>query len=81
VDAGLVPPVGGGFEVRRRDGGFGVGTATSSSGDLVLRSPVRDFSIPVSALEERFFVRMYDASVPPLYSRFSAAISTHLPAS
>jgi len=81
VDAGLVPPVGGGFEVRRRDGGFGVGTATSSSGDLVLRSPVRGFSIPVSALEERFFVRMYDASVPPLYSRFSAAISTHLPAS
>jgi hypothetical protein len=64
--------------VRRRDGGFGVGTATTSSGDLVLRSPVRGFSIPVPALEETFFVRMYDASVPPLYSRFSAAISTHL---
>ena len=77
VDAGLDPPAGGGFEVRRRDGGFGVGTAATSSGDLVLRSPVRGFSIPIVAAEELFFVRMYDASTPPLSSRFSAAIVCH----
>jgi hypothetical protein len=80
VDAGLDPPPGGGFEVRRRDGGFGTGTS-SGSGDLVLRSPVRGLSIPLSALEEAFYLRMYDASTPPLYSRHSAAILTHLPAS
>ena len=81
VDAGLAPPTGGGFEVRRRDGGFGIGTASTSSGDLVLRSPTRGFSIPLATYPETFFVRMYDASVPPLYSRFSAAIVSQLPLS
>lgn len=74
VDAGINPPAGGGFEVRRRDSGFGSGSA-----DLVLRSPVRGFSIPRGDVEESFFVRMYDGSSPPLYSRESAAIVTHLP--
>ncbi len=80
VDAGQAPPPGGGFEVRRRDSGFGSDpNASGGSGDLVLRSPVRGFAIPRAALEETFFVRMYDASNPPLYSRASAAIVTHLP--
>jgi hypothetical protein len=79
VDAGTDPPTGGGFEVRRHDGGFGTGTSATSSGDLVLRSPVRGFSIPRAAFEEEFFIRMYDASTPPLYSRESSAIVTHLP--
>ncbi len=74
VDAGTDPSAGGGFEVRRRDSGFGTGSA-----DLVLRSPVRGFSIPRGAVEESFFVRMYDASTPALYSRESAAIVTNLP--
>jgi hypothetical protein len=81
IDAGLAPPAGGGFEVRRRDGGFGTGSSGSASGDLVLRSPVRGFSIPIAAPEEIFFIRMYDASVPPLYSRFSAALVNHQPGS
>ena len=83
VDAGLDAPAGGGFEVRRRDGGFGSGlgnaTTGASSADLVLRTPVRGFSIPRGAFEEQFFVRMYDGSTPTLYSRFSAAIVTHVP--
>jgi hypothetical protein len=80
VDAGTNPPSGGGFEVRRRDHGFGMGsTASAGSGDLVLRSPVRGFTIPRAAVEETFFLRMYDASTPPLYSREPAAIVTHLP--
>ncbi len=81
VDAGLNAPSGGGFEVRRRDGGFGAGTGSSASGDLVLRSPVRGFSIPRAAVQEAFFIRMYDASNPPLYSRESTAINTDLPIS
>jgi hypothetical protein len=75
VDAGTAPPAGGGFEVRRRDWDFGA----QVDQDLVLRSPVRSFSIPRAAQIERYFVRMYDASNPPLYSRFSSAVITDLP--
>jgi hypothetical protein len=75
VDAGTAPPVGGGFEVRRRDGDFG----PSVDQDLVLRSPVRSFSIPREGQIEHYYVRMYDGSTPPLYSRFSSAVFTDLP--
>ena len=74
VDAGTSAPAGGGFEVRRRDGGFGSGQS-----DLVLRSPVRGFQIPLAVVGEAFYIRMYDASSPPLYSRVSTALVTHLP--
>ena len=43
--------------------------------------PVRGFSIPRAAANEIFYLRMYDASTPPLYSRVSAAIATQLPLS
>jgi len=75
VDAGIDPPAGGGFEVRRRDWAFGPGVDQ----DLVLRSPVRSFSIPREAQVERYYVRMYDGSNPPVYSRFSSAVFTNLP--
>ncbi len=75
LDAGLPAPVGGGFEVRRRDAAFGPG----SDADLILRSPVRGFSIPRAAQVERFYVRMYDASTPPVYSRFSAGVLVNWP--
>ena len=74
VDAGTDAPTGGGFEVRSYDGGFG-----TADGGLVLRSPVRGFTIPLTATGETFFVRMYDGSNPPLYSRASNAIVVHLP--
>lgn len=77
VDAGVAAPTGGGFEVRRRDGGFGAG----SSQDLVLRSPVRGFSIPRAAQSEEYFVRAYDGATPPRYSRFSAVVAVDLPVS
>jgi hypothetical protein len=81
IDTGTEPPPGGGFEVRRRDWAFG----PESGGDLVLRSPVRSFSIPREGEVERYFVRMYSASgsgygTPPVYSRFSSAVFTNLPA-
>ena len=77
VDAGTAPPAGGGFEVRRRDWDFG----PAVDQDLVLRSPVRSFSIPREGQVERYFVRMYDGSTPPVYSRFSSAVFTNLPVS
>jgi hypothetical protein len=75
IDAGSEPFVGGGFEVRRRDFGFGAGAGDG----LVLRSPVRSFSIPRGAQVEGFYIRAYDGSNPPLYSRHSSAIFTNLP--
>jgi hypothetical protein len=77
VDAGTDPPAGGGFEVRRRDGDFGPGVDQ----DLVLRSPVRSFSIPREGQVEHYYVRMYDGSTPPVFSRFSSAVFTDLPVS
>ena len=75
IDAGLATPTGGGFEVRRRDGDFG----PAVDQDLVLRSPVRSFSIPREAQAERYFVRMYDGATPPVYSRLSSAVFTNVP--
>jgi hypothetical protein len=77
VDAGTAPPAGGGFEVRRRDWDFG----PDVDQDLVLRSPVRSFSIPRQGQVEQYYVRMYDGSTPPVYSRFSSAVFTDLPVS
>jgi hypothetical protein len=74
VDAGTAPPAGGGFEVRLKDWAFGPGV---DAADLVLRSPVQSFSIPLAAQVQEFFIRMYDASTPPLYSRFSSAVFVH----
>ena len=78
VSAGCTAPAGGGFEVRRRDWNFGVGVDTP---DLLLRSPVESFSIPRAAQVERFYVRMYDASTPRLYSRWSSALFVNAPVS
>jgi hypothetical protein len=73
IDAGMAPPTGGGFEVRRADWNFGAAVGQ----DLVLRSPVRSFSIPREAQVERYYVRMYDGS--GMYSRFSSAVYVNLP--
>ncbi|MEZ2347366.1 hypothetical protein [Terriglobus sp. RCC_193] len=77
VDSGVDAPDGCGFEVRRTDANFGA----SSTTDLVLRSPVRSFSIPRTDFAERFFVRMYDNSVPAKYSAVSSVVLTSLPVS
>lgn len=75
IDAGTDVLPGGGFEVRRRDGAF-VG---NSDQDLVLRSPVRAFTIPRTAQMEHFYVRAYDGSIPPVYSAVSSAVFTDAP--
>ncbi|SEG19917.1 hypothetical protein SAMN05421819_2160 [Bryocella elongata] len=76
VSTGTNPPAGGGFEVRRADWQFGVSV---DAADLVLRSPVVNFTIPRATEGERFYVRMYDASTPPLYSRFSSELVVNWP--
>ncbi len=78
VSTGVAAPSGGGFEVRRRDFDFGMGVDTP---DLVLRSPVANFSVPRAAQVERFYVRMYDGSTPAVYSRWSSALFVNAPLS
>ncbi len=70
ISAGVSAPAGGGFEVRRVDWRFKAG----SDGDLVLRSPVPNFSVPRETPVEQYYVRMYDGAQPPNYSRFSSAV-------
>jgi hypothetical protein len=75
IAANATPPTGGGFEVRRRDWCFTPGPGP----DLVLRSPVPNFTIPRQAAMEQYYIRMYDGSTPPNYSRFSSAVFVNLP--
>jgi hypothetical protein len=70
INAGMTAPPGGGFEVRRIDWLFGPG----NDGTLVLRSPVANFDILREAAVEQYYIRMYDGSIPPNYSRFSSAV-------
>lgn len=77
VNANVTPPTNGGFEVRSRDYTFG----SDVYEDLVMRSAVPNFTITRSADEERFYIRMYDGSTPPVYSRLSSAIFTNIPTS
>ena len=75
IAANATPPAGGGFEVRRSDWSFTAGPGP----DLVLRSPVANFSIARQAATERYYIRMYDGSTPPNYSRFSSAVFVNVP--
>jgi hypothetical protein len=75
VNANVTPPANGGLEVRWMDNNFGPNVHE----DLVLRSPVPNFTITRSEDQQQFYVRMYDGSNPPLYSRISAAIFTNVP--
>jgi hypothetical protein len=82
INVNATAPTGGGFEVRLQDAGFGNGTQPGvGSQGLVVRSPVPTFTLPRAAEIAQFFVRMYDGSTPPLYSRVSAAILTDIPLS
>lgn len=74
IAVGQNAPTGGGFEVRRTDWAFRPG----SDPDLVLRSPVPNFTIPREGPIEQYYIRMYDASTPPVYSRYSSAVFVNI---
>jgi hypothetical protein len=75
IVAGATPPTGGGFEVRQRDWSFCAGQGP----DLVFRTLVPNISISRQSAVEQYYIRMYDASTPPNYSRFSSAVFVNLP--
>jgi hypothetical protein len=75
ISAGVTPPTGGGFEIRRRDFAFMAGEDPG----LVVRSTQPTMTFSRETANDRFYVRMFDGSTPPNYSQFSTALFINLP--
>lgn len=75
IDAGADPPAGGGIEVRRSDYGWGPG----GNRYLVGRFNSRTFTVPRLTRSQDYYVRQYDATSPPRYSRYSTALHLDYP--
>jgi hypothetical protein len=75
VNTGVMPPSGGGFEVRLRDFAFMPGEDPS----LVVRGSQSNITFSRVSASDRFYIRMYDGSTPPNYSEFSTALFINLP--
>jgi hypothetical protein len=75
VDAGMAPPSGCGIEVRGNDYGFG----QANDRNLLGRFSTQTFSLPRLARTQNYFLRLYDGSSPPKYSRYSAALHVDYP--
>jgi hypothetical protein len=70
INAGTAPVVGGGFEVRLKDEGWGANVDRN----LLGRFTTENFTVPQLATSQDCFVRMFDASTPPNYSRFATLL-------
>jgi len=77
ISAGVTPPNGGGFEIRRRDFTFMQGEDPG----LVVRATLPNMTFSRETANDMFFVRMFDGSTPPNYSEFSTALFINLPLS
>ena len=75
IDAGGAPPLGGGFEVRRTEGGWGLG----NDGNLVGRYTTQAFNLPRLSRVQQYYLRQYDALSPARYSRDSALLHVDYP--
>lgn len=75
VDAGIALPSGCGIEVRLHDYGWG----PANDRNLLGRFSTQTFSLPRLARTQNYFLRMYDSSSPPRYSRYSAALHLDYP--
>ena len=75
INTGIIPPAGGGFEIRRRDFAFMPGEDTG----LVARASLPRMIFSRETSNDRFYIRMYDGATPPNYSEFSTALFINLP--
>ncbi|MGH9499279.1 MAG: hypothetical protein ACRD3L_09065 [Terriglobales bacterium] len=75
VNAGVAPMSGGGFEVRWSDAGWG----PDNDRNLIGRFTNQTFTVPRLSRIETCYLRQYDASSPPRYSRFSTALHVDFP--
>jgi hypothetical protein len=75
VDAGMAPGSGLGIEVRLHDFGWGA----ANDRNLLGRFSTQTFSLPRLARAQNYFLRLYDNSSPPRYSRYAAALHVDYP--
>lgn len=75
VDAGMAPSSGGGIEVREHDYGWGA----ANDRNLLGRFSTQTFSLTRLARTQNYFLRLYDSSSPPKYSRYAAALHVDYP--
>ena len=66
VDAGVAPASGYGIEVRENDYGWG----QANDRNLLGRFSTQAFSLARLAATQDYFLRLYDNSSPPKYSRY-----------
>jgi hypothetical protein len=74
IDAGSMP-ANGGIEVRYSDAGWG----PDNSRNLVGRFTTQTFALTRYARAQGYFLRGYDGSTPPKYSRYSSALYVDYP--
>ena len=77
INTGAAAPLGGGFEIRRRDNCFLPG----NDSDLVMRGSQSTMTFARVSASDRYYIRMFDGSNPPNYSEFSAALIFNIPLS
>jgi hypothetical protein len=75
VDAGMAPASGCGIEVRENDYGWG----QANDRNLLGRFSTQTFNLPRLTRTQNYFLRLYDSSSPPRYSRYSAALHIDIP--
>ena len=75
VNAGVAPVSGGGIEVRWSDSGWG----PENDRNLVGRFTSQTFTIPRLSRVQSCYLRQFDGSMPPRFSRFSAALHLDYP--
>jgi hypothetical protein len=75
VDAGVTPGSGFGIEVRENDYGWG----QANDRNLLGRFSTQTFNLARLAETQDYFLRLYDGSSPPKYSRYSAALHVDYP--
>ncbi len=75
VDIGIALPSGCAVEVRANDYGWG----QANDRNLLGRFSTQTFSLARLARTQNYFLRLYDGSSPPKYSRYSAALHVDFP--
>jgi len=75
VDAGVAPGSGGGIEVRWTDFGWG----QDNDRNLAGRFSTQTFTLTRLAAVQNYYLRQFDNSTPPKYSRYTTALHLKYP--
>ena len=75
IDAGGVPPGGGGIEVRRTDFAWN----QASDRNLIGRFTTQTFTVPRLTRVQSYHLRKYDNATPPNYSLYSTVLHVDYP--